>query len=58
MTIEMPQVTQDGTVDNSLVNAEEAVTTTEVSDVAEAILVQSDSLHEWLVNETRNDNLA
>ncbi|MGO4145599.1 hypothetical protein AB4Y77_10980 [Paenarthrobacter sp. YAF11_1] len=58
MTIEMPQVTQDESVDNSLVTAEEAVTTTEVADMAEAILVESDSLYEWLVHETRKDNLA
>ncbi|MGO4143806.1 hypothetical protein AB4Y77_01865 [Paenarthrobacter sp. YAF11_1] len=47
MTTETPQVTQEETVDNS-----------GIVDAADAILAQSDSLHDWYAEQCRTENLA
>ncbi|MEV7606532.1 hypothetical protein AB0N65_13930 [Paenarthrobacter sp. NPDC089322] len=56
MTIESPQVKRDEPVENGV--TDDAVLTTTVADAAEAILIESDSLHDWLTEETRKGNLA
>lgn len=58
MTVDTPQVKQDADVENSIGADDTAVETTEVADAAEAVLIQSDSLHDWYAEQASKDSLA